>query len=64
MTIRIIPTEFEIDDGMGEHLAKVEMFDEHGSSVTVSTVVHPVTWPELSAAILSCLQQMHPEAKQ
>lgn len=59
--ITATPTSYEIyDDDAQLMLAKIVMFDEGASSVEIVTVVDPASWPELSAAILDALKQMHP----
>lgn len=59
--ITATPTSYEIyDDDAQQALAKIAMFDEGASNVEIITVVDPASWPELSAAILDALKQMHP----
>ena len=57
--ITATPTVFELFDEI-DMLAKIEMFDEGGSNLTVKTVVAPANWPELSDAIFAALKLMHP----
>lgn len=60
--ITATPSSYEIyDDDARQALAKIVMFDEGASTVEIVTVVDPASWPELSAAILYALKQMHPE---
>lgn len=63
MNIKATPTEFELYSADGELVAKLSMFDEGCSAVEIRSVVSPDTWPELSAAILEALKQMHPEVE-
>ena len=63
MNIKATPTEFELHSADCELVAKLSMFDEECSTIEIRSVVSPETWPELSAAILEALKQMHPEVE-
>lgn len=59
MTITATPTVFELHEET-EFVARIEMFDEGASQVTIKTLVDGSSWKELSEAIQGALDQMHP----
>lgn len=57
MTIKVFPTEFELlDEDMDECVVEVKAVDEVAWEVKIKTVVTKESWPEISEAVMKCLQ--------
>ena len=52
------PTKFECVDDADNTIFKLDTFDEETVSIEMSTCIGTNTWPEISAAIQDCLNQM------
>ena len=60
--MNVYPVKFEAYDDT-EPLFKVEMFDEDGATVTISSVITVELWNEISPKILECLLAMKLDVK-
>ena len=56
--INYYPTKFECVDDAGNIIFKLDTFDEESVSIEMSICIGTNTWPEISAAIQDCLNQM------
>ena len=56
--IKYYPTMFECVDDVGDIIFKLLTFDDESVSIDMSICIGTNTWPEISAAIQDCLNQM------
>lgn len=64
--IEVFPVEMEAYDkeiGTDSCVYKLKAFDECCATLTVSALVDPASWPEISESILQSLKIMFPEVK-